>query len=95
MIRAALILSFFVFFTSISTAQEAQVSGKLVDEETQTPLGFVQVALFEQGDASRPVTYSDTDEGGNFSLTVKEGSYIFRAFFIGYKDFEINPLQVN
>ena len=95
MIRAALIFFCFSFFIFKSTAQEAQVSGKLIDGETNTPLGFVQVAIFEPGNTSSPITYSDTDEEGNFLLQIKPGTYVLRAFFIGYKDFEINPLKVD
>uniref|UniRef100_UPI0025887774 carboxypeptidase-like regulatory domain-containing protein n=1 Tax=Algoriphagus sp. TaxID=1872435 RepID=UPI0025887774 len=94
MIRAALILFCFSFIIFKSTAQEAPVIGKLIDEETNTPLGFVQVAIFETGNSTSPITYSDSDDKGNFLLKVKPGTYVLRAFFIGYKDFEINPLKV-
>lgn len=89
----------FVFFLLIfnpleSFAQTGQVSGKLIDSKTNQPVGYVQVALFENSDSPSPEAYSDTDESGVFKLTVPKGKYTFKAFFIGYKDLVVNDLQV-
>lgn len=93
----SVVLVFFMFiFNPLETiAQTGQVSGKLIDSKTEQPVGFVQVALFENSDSTSPESYSDTNEEGVFNLTVPQGKYTFKAFFIGYQDLVISDLQVN
>jgi len=78
-----------------SYAQSYAVTGKLVDSESSEPLGFVQVALFSPEDPSNPAAYGDTDELGKFSVQTPPGSYVFKAFFIGYADLEVPGVRVN
>jgi hypothetical protein len=93
-ISIVLIFFLFIFNPLESVAQTGQVSGKLIDSNTLKPVGFVQVALFGNIDSTSPEAYSDTNEEGVFNLTVPQGKYIFKAFFIGYRDLVISDLQV-
>jgi outer membrane receptor protein involved in Fe transport len=81
----------------ITTAfgQSFEVRGKLFDAESKEPLAFVQVALFAANDQTKPLTFSDTDLDGNFSLDVPTGNYTFKAFFIGYSDLLKEGIKVN
>jgi outer membrane receptor protein involved in Fe transport len=85
----------FIFNPLETIAQTGQVSGKLIDSKTEQPVSFVQVALFENSDSTSPEAYSDTNEEGVFNLTVPQGKYTFKAFFIGYQDLVVSDLQVN
>lgn len=86
------VLLFFISFTSF--AQQAQVSGKLIDSKTKEPVGFAQVALFTSEQDKNPEAYSDTNEAGEFSLSIPKGKYLLKAFFIGYKDLIVTDVEV-
>ncbi len=75
-------------------AQSFQVKGTLVDSDSKEPLGFVQVALYTLENQSRSVSFSDSDENGRFSLQAPKGKYSFKAFFIGYKDFLSQVIEI-
>ncbi|SHN27366.1 Outer membrane receptor proteins, mostly Fe transport [Cyclobacterium lianum] len=82
-----------VFFANLGFSQGEGYSlrGKLTAEDSGDPLPFVQVALFKPGE-SRPVSFSDSDDNGNFSISAPGGEYLLRFFLIGYdeKELEIN-----
>ncbi|MEN2282589.1 TonB-dependent receptor [Algoriphagus sp. SE2] len=78
-----------------SYGQKSTVSGVLLDSESEKPLSFVQVALFEDSDSSSPEIFGDTDENGRFSLLVNSGEYDFKAFFLGYSDLIISNIEVS
>jgi outer membrane receptor protein involved in Fe transport len=76
-------------------AQSYPVKGTILDSDSKNPLGFVQVALFSSQDQTRPVSFSDSDDDGLFSLEVPQGKYTFKAFFLGYKDFILEEIVIN
>mgnify|MGYP005811231269 CR=1 FL=1 len=91
---------FSIFFVlniwcSTTYGQSFPVKGKLVDAESNAPLGFVQVALFSQNDRTNPLVFSDTDDQGNFLLQAPKGKYTFKAFFIGFQDLLVEAIEVN
>lgn len=75
--------------------QTYPVKGTILDSDSNKPLGFVQVALFSSQDKARPVSFSDSDDDGLFSLEVPKGKYTFKAFFLGYKDFVLEEIEIN
>ncbi|WP_425638787.1 TonB-dependent receptor domain-containing protein [Algoriphagus yeomjeoni] len=83
------------FIPLISVAQQAQVSGKLIDSKTKEPVGYAQVALFATAQDKTPEAYSDTNESGEFNISIPEGNYLLKAFFIGYKDLIVSDIAVN
>ncbi|MEN2283105.1 TonB-dependent receptor [Algoriphagus sp. SE2] len=93
----SLILVFFLLIINPLElyAQSSQLSGKLIDSKTNEPVSYAQVALFESTDSTTPEAYSDTNESGEFILTVSSGKYVLKAFFIGYQDLVISDIQVN
>ncbi|WP_439489743.1 TonB-dependent receptor domain-containing protein [Algoriphagus sp.] len=78
----------------IGWTQVFQVSGTLKDGEGKEPLPYVQVALFETSTSPEPVSFSDTDEQGRFSVEAAKGTYVLKAFFIGYKDLVVEDVKV-
>ncbi|SFG96473.1 Outer membrane receptor proteins, mostly Fe transport [Algoriphagus hitonicola] len=82
-------------FSAGLMAQEKSVKGKLIDQENQEPLAYVQVALFKSLDDSDPVSFSDTDESGNFNLSAPEGTYFLKAFFLGFEDLVVPDIDLS
>jgi outer membrane cobalamin receptor len=78
-----------------SLAQTSIISGKLIDNKTQEPVSFAQVALFTSELETNPKAYSGTNNEGIFTLSVPAGNYILKAFFIGYKDLVILNVKVS
>ena len=95
--RVKYFLPIFLIFIAVPDifSQNFSVNGTLLDSESKNPLGFVQVALFTMEDQTRPINFSDTDNNGKFSLEAAKGKYTFKAFFIGYKDYLIEEIEVN
>ncbi|SEJ75270.1 Outer membrane cobalamin receptor protein [Cyclobacterium xiamenense] len=81
---------FCLFAGSNAFGQSDDISlrGTLVDNASRDPLSFVQVALYKPG-ADQPVTFSDTDEAGKFSLRAAEGTYVLRFFLLGFNEQEV------
>jgi iron complex outermembrane recepter protein len=79
----------FVFILSISIsfsafAASTSIKGTVVDAGTQTPLDFVNVALFKEG-SQKPVSGVFSDKNGIFIIpSVAEGKYSIRVSFVGY-----------
>ncbi|HEY5507736.1 MAG TPA: TonB-dependent receptor [Paludibacter sp.] len=68
----------------------SEIKGKIIDGGTQTPLDFVNVALFKQG-SEIPTTGVSSDKEGGFTIpAVANGRYVLRVSFIGY-----NPVNQN
>ena len=91
----AILFLFFFCIPLIGWAQTFQLHGILKDGDRDESLGFAQVALFESLTAADPITYTDTDEDGKFVLEVEKGSYVLKAFFIGYEDLVVENVTVD
>lgn len=85
-----------VFFTAVlvSTTAHGQsqenlytIKGQVIDGETDQPVPFAQVALYEPG-ADSPVSFTDTNEKGQFTLNSNDGSFDLRFFLLGYSQTE-------
>jgi len=82
------IFSFLLFFLTIQLIAASGINGKIIDAETQTPLDFVNVALFKQG-SEIPAAGVTTDKEGVFTLpSVPNGKYDIRVSFVGYTPFK-------
>ena len=86
--------AFLLFFFSVSTlfSQNSTITGLLKDE-SNSPLSFVNVLLFEK-DAAEPFKGATTDENGRFRIeNIKDGSYKIKFSFVGFlateKDIEL------
>ena len=86
--------AFLLFFFSVSTlfSHNSIITGLLKDE-SNSPLSFVNVLLFEK-DAAEPFKGATTDENGRFRIeNIKDGSYKIKFSFVGFlaieKDIEL------
>ena len=70
-------LAFMLFATAV-VAQQAKITGKVVDN-TGEPLPGVNVII------TNSTKGAQTDIDGNFSITTTEGSYSLKLSFIGFK----------
>ncbi|EON77358.1 TonB-dependent receptor domain protein [Lunatimonas lonarensis] len=73
--------------------QNRQLSGKVIDTDTQEGLEYASVAVYSPSDSSL-VAGGVTDSMGSFSLEVNPGTYFVRLRFIGYKERVLNGVQV-
>ena len=61
-----------------------KVIGKIIDGQTNTPLGYASIRLFKTADSSF-VAGAITDETGGFVVDIAAGNYYALSEFIGYK----------
>ena len=82
------VFSFILFLTlALPIVAVTTIKGTIIDAGTQSPLDFVNVALFKQGNPA-PVYGVTTDTKGVFSFpSVPNGKYSLRISFVGYKVF--------
>lgn len=82
-------LFFALLFSAISFAQNATVSGKILDKEMNNePLPYATVLIKETKQNTA------TDENGNYSFSMQPGSYILVISYLGYVTKEI-PFAVS
>lgn len=78
-----IILSFILAFPAFAEPS-ASVKGTIVDANSQTPLDFVNVAIFKKG-SEKPIIGVVSDKNGTFVIpTVASGNYTLRISFVGY-----------
>src|SRR5271156_975218 len=87
----------FLFLFSIKsnaqTTNGATVSGTLIDASNNQPLGFATVSLINKT-TNQPKSMQ-TDMDGKFSFTgVSNGSYIFRAIYVGYLTYNRDTINI-
>ncbi|MEL6534963.1 MAG: outer membrane beta-barrel family protein [Bacteroidota bacterium] len=70
------------------------LTGTIVDEASQTPLGYATIALLSPADSS-VMEGTVTDLDGNFRLEVKPGTYLARLDFLSYNSKFIPGVVVN
>lgn len=81
--RAGIFILFYLIIFLVNAQDKVQISGTVIDQETNDPLEFASVSLLNPGDSSL-VTGNVTGPGGNFSITVAPGNYILKAQFVSY-----------
>lgn len=72
---------------------KAIIKGKVVDAESQFPLEFATVTLFNREDSSL-VTGAITDETGSFLLETKFGNYYIQVEFLAFKSKTIKNISL-
>lgn len=88
------LFSFLLLLLTGSVFALQSIRGKIVDESTNRPLDFVNVALLTAGNPA-PTTGVVSDEDGNFYLpNVPNGKYTLRISFVGYNPIEL-PLNLS
>ncbi|MCJ8208212.1 TonB-dependent receptor [Mucilaginibacter sp. RS28] len=94
--RKIFTILFLSIFSTALYAQEAgsSISGKLVDATTGQVLDFATVTVVQKAD-NKPVKSMQTDLQGNFKLGgIPNGTYIFRATYVGYISFIKDTLNL-
>lgn len=68
----------------VCVAQNAIVKGKIISKTLNEPMAFATVALIQADTIVVASAMSDAD--GRFLMTARQGDYLLKASFIGYKD---------
>ena len=80
------ILLLFALFVSLCGWSQGVVKGKVLDKNSNEPLGFVNVMVHRQADNAF-VKGGITDEGGAFVIDgLADGQYALTVSFVGYKE---------
>ncbi len=74
-----------ILFCQNSYAQKGEVRGQIVDSQTDAPLPFSSVRIYQANDGDKLVTGDVADEAGNFKVPVKYGRYFALIEFMGYE----------
>ncbi|WP_266367026.1 TonB-dependent receptor domain-containing protein [Tellurirhabdus rosea] len=76
------------------TYAQAQITGRVFDQQTRQPIPFVSVALYRLPD-SAAVAGAVTDSTGGFLISnLKNGRHVLKTFFVGFKPVAV-PLSVS
>lgn len=86
---------FLLAFATFSVwGQEFSVSGKVIENETKTPLEYATIVL-EPLDKSRKITGGVTNEKGEFNVSAPKGIYHLKIQFFSFKMYEIKSFNLN
>jgi outer membrane receptor protein involved in Fe transport len=85
-------------FASVTEAEAISsgnyISGKIIDQVSETPMEYVTVALYKSADSSL-VSGAITDPEGNFKIEkIDVGSYYLLASFIGYENKRLPKVNI-
>ena len=93
-----LVVSIFLSMLSlikIYAQANAGITGKVIDAQSNKPLGFATVAILNQQDR-KVVAGTQTDENGSFLIKdVPAGQYLLRVGYVGYQTYERPGLVLN
>lgn len=85
----------FLFLFLATQAIQGQITGKIIDSETNAPLEYATAALYSNLDKTL-ITGVITNTDGVFSIEdIKKGSYYLEASFIGYDTKTTNTIEVS
>lgn len=85
----------FLFLFLATQAIQGQITGKIIDSETNAPLEYATAALYSKLDKTL-ITGVITNTDGVFSIEdIKKGSYYLEASFIGYDTKTVNTIEVS
>ncbi|HSJ68512.1 MAG TPA: TonB-dependent receptor, partial [Anditalea sp.] len=82
-----------IYAQSASAVKSHIVNGSIIDSNSGEGIPFAQVAIFKPGN-DQPETFTDTDDRGNFQLSISSGKYSIKIYIIGYASKELNNLEV-
>jgi hypothetical protein len=96
----ALLFGLLIFSILLSNAENTEIkkgtiSGKVVENNKNTPLQYAQLALFSKTDSSL-VTGTISKEDGRFILNkIPEGNYYLVAEYIGFQQQTFGDIKIN
>ena len=84
------ILSFVLAMVAMTSFAQSTLKGKVIDSESGEPLIASTVRVMSM-DTTRMVAGNATTRDGSFSIkSVKDGNYILKVSYVGYRDFYRN-----
>ena len=94
-----IVVIFLISVLSLPLMASVGIKGTIVDADDQSPLDYVNIALFKQGSKTM-VTGVTTDDKGVFTIpAVANGKYYLRISYVGYSTvnhaLEVNSNPVN
>lgn len=84
----------FTFITFSVWGQEFSISGKVIDNETKTPLEYATIVLESLNNPSK-ITGGVTDEKGEFNVKAPKGMYHLKVQFFSFKTYEVKNFNLN
>ncbi|NMM47311.1 outer membrane beta-barrel family protein [Marinigracilibium pacificum] len=91
-LRGILILLMLIW-PMVGFSQMVSISGKVIDENTNEPQPFAQIAIYKSLNEA-PITGSTSNDKGIFSVKVNKGEYQVLISFVGYEDKVIENVTV-
>ena len=89
------IITAFLFLFLVTQGIQGQITGKIIDGNTNAPLEYATAALYSKLNKEL-ITGVITDLDGNFIIEdIKKGTYYLDASFIGYDNKTINTIEVS
>ena len=83
-IKNTVLLLLLVLPSGMTAQSTGSISGKVIDGESNEPLGFVTVAVVPEG-SNTPVAGCSSDDEGVFEISnIKKGKYTVRFSYVGY-----------
>lgn len=82
LLKMGLNVAFMLMCTS-AMAKTIVVSGKVIEKQTNVPLGYATISFIERGQET-PIFGGITNEDGIFSIEVEEGTYNIKIEYIGF-----------
>lgn len=93
------LIHIFLFLLMAVATFAAEVTGKVVDFGTKQAIDFANVSVEKVQATKEIVTGTITDEKGNFTLDLKDGTYVLVVSFMGYseqrKEFTVSGKPLN
>ena len=88
------IIFMLVLMTTSVWSQEFSIEGKVIDNETKTPLEYATIML-EPVDKGNKIAGGVTNEKGEFDVKAIKGVYHLKIQFFSFKNYEIKNFQLD
>ncbi len=85
---------FFLIFAQLQAQNKGSIKGKVIDNQTNTPLSYASIRVFKAVD-NKLVSGNITTEDGLFSIETGYGEFYVLVEFIGYKALKTTTFSLN
>ena len=82
-----------LFFSFTSSTKSVKVTGKVIDQTTQSPLGYATIT-FINSKTKNIVAGETTDESGIFKLKIPTGKYNIKIEFLSFKSYVLENKEI-
>jgi ferric enterobactin receptor len=91
-----ILLSSIFFLASAQTGNpKGKITGKIIDASTKTGFDYATITVFPQGNTTKPLTGTTSDNKGNFTIdALPFGEYSISVNFIGYQRKNIEHVKL-